>query len=745
MPPVDEKACFRRLLGAMLLPQAMTGQFQPGRLATQIRDDLEKIRKMGFNTVYLFDITRHPDLGTTYSQLWYPEHAPETMEPLSFDPRLQDEIERGFASVFRLARNEALKVILAICYNIPPQWLWSNLDAAKRRSDGSLHYTVYYHECFRSEKVRRYTRGRLKQLFDKYGEDHEFHDALARFSIMGNDACLDEGGQPIFVIHNDTVDRGFCYCETCRRAWGNEFLPRIYRDIDRFNATHNTGYTSFEKVPLPADRGNERLWYELSQFFTEGLMGWMRVVKSVVDEHMPGALLSIVMKYPRSSWATEYPDWVQVSKLCDVLFMDPYPMESGDRWNIAGYAFDFETYRSISLITGKPIMCQFQLASSYSDYDMKAVRSPTVKEVLQQFYVAIGRGTRGMVCWGLPPGIADDDHPETRLDEKEAIRAAARINREARRLFLASEDTREVYGQIMLPYNYPSIIRDEESLRELFELYRFLSRMGLSANPTYADFVPLMADHSHRYQAMVGFSSLRNVRKDHAEGLAAWIADGGMLMCGRDSLMVDAMGDAAVLQGFNKQIRGSQEAGEGAGGDLQMIQEGTCPSKIGPHSGSRSVAAIKAIVGDVAAMRSGGRGRTTVAREFGQGLVVRTGVVAEMNLEDAAVSGIIQAFAENLPRRPIQVNSHDADVVFCLRQGRDLIVYLVNNEPHPSPITVQLWPESLGIKADGGFALAEAMTQEEIPLPHTCHGGVVCFSQTLPPLASRAIRICPKP
>jgi len=741
---LDEKASFRRLLGVMYLPHGMTGQFEPGKLSSQIGEDLDKIWRMGFNTVYLFDITRHPELGTTYSQLWYPEHAPRTMGPLSFDQRLQGEIEAGFASVFRQAKHKGLNVMLAICYSIPPQWLWSNLDAAKRKSDGSLHYTVYYHECFRSEKIRWYTRGRLKQLFERYAHDDEFQDALARFRINGDDACLDEGGRPLFVIHNDTVDRGFCYCETCRKAWTGEFLPRIYKDIRRFNATHKTRYESFAEVPLPADCRNERLWFELSQFFTEGLMGWMETVRSVVREHVPDALLSIVMKYPRSSWATQYPDWVRVSDLCDVLFMDPYPMESGSKWNIRGYAFDFETYRSISLITGKPIMSQYQLASSYSDFDMKAVRAPTVREILQQFYVAIGRGTRGMVCWGLPPGIADDAHPETRLDEKEAIEVAARINREAEQLFLASEDTKEVYGQIMLPYSYPSVIRGDDSLQELFRLYSYFSGMGLSANPTFADFMPLMADRTHMYRAIVGFSSLRNVGKNYAKSLAAWIKEGGMLLCGSDSFTRDENGNAESLEPFNQQVVGSRDTDQAAEGDLQLIQERPYLPKTGLYARPKSATALKATVGEVVGRWSRSKADALTVNRFGRGLALRAGLAGGPRLEDPAVAAILQAFAESILRSPIRVTSPDAsDVVFCLRKGRDLIVYLVNNEDHPSRMRVEIWPEPLGIKSTDNPVLSDALTQERIPSGHiTRRDGALCFEHTLPPLASRTIRIC---
>ncbi len=728
----------------MYLPQAMTGGFEPNKLSAQIAEDMEKIRRMGFNAVYLFDISRHPTMGTTHAQLWYPKHAPETMEPLSFDPRLQEEIEAAFAGLLGLAREKGLKVVMAVCYNLPAQWLWKNLDAAKRKSDGTLHYTVYYHECFRSEKVRWYTRGRLKQLLDRYARSHEFQDCLARFRIKGRDAYLDDDGQPIFVIHNDTVDRGFCYCETCRRSWCDDYLPRIYKDIRRFNAAHNTAYGSFSEVPLPVDRSNERLWHELSQFFTEGLMGWMEVVRSTIREYIPDALMSVVMKYPRSSWATEYPDWAKVSELCDVLFMDPYPMESGDTWNIGGYAFDFETYRSISLITGKPIMCQFQLSSSYSGYDMSTIRAPTAKEILQQFYVAIGRGTSGLVCWGFPPGIADDACPKRPLSEEEAIEAAARINREARQLFLASEDGKEVYGQIMLPYNYPSVIRGEESLRELFELYVFFSRMGLSANPTYADFMPLMAQHPHRYRAVVGFSCLRNIRKGAAGGMTDWIRDGGMLLCGSDSMMEDENGDASSLKPFNMQVVGSHETQEPAEGDLQIFQERPCIPKPGLYPRPEPSRSLKATVADVVGIWSASKTGAIVINQVGKGLVLRTGLTGEIKLSHPTVTGLLRAFAESLPKGPVRVIPTDAsDLISCFRKGRDLMVYLVNNETRTTTVVVEVWPGYFGIKAAGQFSLIDALTQEEIASACAAHlGGAVRFQHKLPPLSSCALRIC---
>jgi len=358
--------------------------------------------------------------------------------------------------------------------------------------------------------------------------------------------------------------------------------------------------------------------------------------------------------------------------------------------------------------------------------------------------VAIGRGTKGMVCWGLPLGIADDAHPDTRLEEEEAIEAAARINREARQLFLASDDTEEVYGQIMLPYNYPSVIRGDESLQELFRSYRFFSGMGLSANPTYADFIPLMSDYPRRYRAIVGFSSLRCLKRHHAESLTGWIRKGGMLLCGWDSMMRDENGDAGSLRFFNQRVVGSQGTDEAAEGDLQIIRKRRYLPKPGLYPRPRLGAAIKTTVGDVVGVWSGSKTDAIVINEVGRGLVLRAGLAGETSAEDPAVAGILKAFAEYLPRSPIRVVSPDAnDVVFCLRKGKDLIVYLVNNEPHPSPMLVEVGPESLGIKPTKGFALVDALTQEKISSARaTRRDGALCFEQTLPPLASRAIRIC---
>ena len=734
----------RGLLGVMYMLHEMTGRFRPGTLHARVETDLDRIRRMGFNTVYLFDISRDPQLGATYSQFWYPEDAPDSMEPLSFAPELGREIEGAFGRVFRLANEMGLKVIPAICYNIPLQWLWSNQDAVKRRADGSPHYTVYYHECFRSEKVREYTKGRLKQLLERYAQDPDFGKTLARFRIEGRNAVLDEDGRPLLVIHNDTVDRGFCYCEGCRSAWADEFLPRIYGDIGTFNAAHGTTHGSFSDVPLPADKADERLWYELSMFFTEGLMGWMAEIRSAIRQYLPEALLSIVMKYPRSGWAAQYPDWVRVSELCDVLFMDAYPMESGEKWNMQGYAFDFETYRSISLITGKPILSQYQMSYSYTDFDMKVGRAPTVKEILQQFYIAIGRGTRGFVCWGLPPGIADDTDPASPLGEEEAVRAAARINEEAERLFEASEGTEEVLGSVMLPYSYPTVIR-REGLKEPFRIYSFLSKLGIPSNPAYTDLISKKPDILREYRAILGFASLRNVRKEDAEGLAYWIGrDGGALLCGAEAMTRDQNGNAAPLEFFSDTVLGSHAIDAEAEGDLEVSQDHPYLPRPGTYARPDSQCAIASGAVEAAAVWSQSRSIAVTAREVGNGLAMRAGLRGDIMPEDGATSALIQALIKYLPDPPIRIRTQDVEEAsFCLRKGGDVIAYLVSNEPHPSHMNLIVHLDRLMRR--GEFMVTNAMTGEAISgarVDGDRHE--VSVSIELPPLASVAIRIHPE-
>jgi hypothetical protein len=539
---------FDRVFGVMYPLQGISETGMRGELEAKVRDDMGKIRKMGYNTVYLFDIHRDPEFGATYSPLWYTEDAPENLEPLSFDPADRDEFEGAYGSVFGAALSEGMRVIPSVCYNLPLQWLWENKDALKRKADGSPHYTVYYHECFRNTKVLHYTRQRLKQLMVNYSDEETFRKSLALFRVEGDDAVLDDLGSPLFVIHNDTIDRGFCYCETCMDAWGGEFLPRIYGDVDSFNDIHGTEYSSFGEIPMPGDKTDVRLWYELSSFFAEGLTAWIREVGSTIRKYIPDAMLSLVLKYPRSRYALQYPDWTRVCELCDLIFMDPYPMEGGNSWNIGGYAFDLETYRSISSLMGKPLIPQFQLSSSYSEVDMVPVKTPTEREVLQQFYVAIGRGARGFISWAFPPALAEESGQI--LDEKRTIEAANRILKQARELFAASEGTREAYGQVMLPYNYPSLIRDSGEFDELFSLYSLLSGMGVMANPAYMD---LLGGFT-RYDAMIGFNSLMYMKENHARELIRWLESGGRILCGDDSLRCDEVGDELdhQLEGLTK-------------------------------------------------------------------------------------------------------------------------------------------------------------------------------------------------
>lgn len=149
MKSFSTKSSFNRVLGVMYGAHRFKEVPKKGNLLTKVEEDLEKIKRMGFNTVYFWDIYRDPKSGATVTSLWYPKDAPSKMKPLSFNPDMQKEIETAFEAVFKVALSKGLRVIPSICYNVPLQWLWSNLDAAKRKPDGSLHHTVYYKEITR--------------------------------------------------------------------------------------------------------------------------------------------------------------------------------------------------------------------------------------------------------------------------------------------------------------------------------------------------------------------------------------------------------------------------------------------------------------------------------------------------------------------------------------------------------------------------------------------------------------------
>jgi len=745
-PSSTGNSSFNRVLGVMYglrLREKPKGDVLLGR----VEKDLEKIRKMGFNIVYFHDIYRDPKLGATFGPTWYPRDAPSKMKPLSFDPNMQNDVETAFESAFKVALEKGLRIISSICYNVPLQWLWSNLDAAKRKSDSSLHYTVYYHECFRSEKFRQYTQGRLEQLLERYAENEYFHKALAKFRIEGDDAVLDDDGRPLFVIHNDTVDRGFCYCENCLGAWREEFLPRPYKDIDNFNAIHNTRYRSFNEVPLPKSRDDEMLWNDLSMFFTQSLMGWMQVIKSTIKRYMPQALFSIIMKYPRSGMAVEYPNWGKVNELCDVLFMDPYPMEGGTTWNIKGYTYDFETYRSISLTTGKPMLLQFQLTSSYAGIsESRPIRIPTKDEILQQFYVAVGRGGKGLVAWGFPPRMAEADQPQETMKGEKAIKTVALLSEEAKKLFEISKGTKEVYGQIMLPYNYASLIMGDRSLPELYELYKHLSSLGLVANPTFGDFMFDLKKRSHRYDALIGFNSLRNTKKEHVESLVSWVKNGGAILCGAKSFLKDEKGEETTLKPFNREVIGSYATDEPAEGDLRIQETNPHLPPPATHPRPASSVSLAPAKGKVIAVWSESDTPAIVVNEPGRGMIERLGIEGPPNLDDTTTMELLEAFINSLPEGPIRVSGQSmGDIDFAFRIGKDLlIVFLVNNNRENRRVKIRVRPSKLGMEPDREYVISDVVSQQEIMRVKGAQGnGEISFDVEMHPLDSRALTVRP--
>lgn len=430
-----------------------------------VEAEMAAVKEAGFNAIYLvYNPYRSEDGRPTPWQEDLPAEHPDYPAVARLTDKDRSDEAEVFQRVLAACRRQGLKVLFNVGCWTPQTWFRSHAEAISRLPDGSPQYdSIFlnqhksiYTQCFRSETFRGYTQRIVRGWLQQNHGRSEFESVLCRCRLPDQfDIRLDDRGFPLFFLHQDTVDRNWCHCQTCQAAFRQQLQQR-YGSIERANIELGTSFSAFSEISIPLSPGqgaNRRrfqaidlraepqktqgLWYEAACLWSEGIAGWRAgIVKAVRQFYADGEVM-MVSKYPKNPFLTDYP---RIDRGGKVFLMDSYPMEVGRNWEFLRWLCDLEVYQSAAQRQGQAIMAHLDGFDNAS-WVSRPCRAPWPEEFAQQHVAMIARGIGAAMTFGFnhvvqlcpsgePQGLLPQDAVMKIVHQRHAV--ADRIERASR-------------------------------------------------------------------------------------------------------------------------------------------------------------------------------------------------------------------------------------------------------------------------------------------------------------------------
>ncbi len=397
--------------------------FDAPKFYRNIDAELKAVSNAGFNALYLiYHPYRSEDGRPTPWQEDIPLNDPDFAGVPPPGPDARDAEARTFQRILAACQKHRLKTMFNVGCWTPQKWFRQHPDAVSKLPDNTVQYDEIFQRsfgkniltpCFRSPRFLSHTEAVVRGWLSQYRGSALFEAVLPRVRVTHRfEVRLDEGGVPLFYIHQDTIDRDWCHCSTCQAAF-RASLEERYGSIGRVNRELDTNFSSFGDITLPLsphvpgrerfravdpvrDPGKQRLWYEGARFWSQGIARWRTRIVRAVRESYPDGEVMMISKYPLGAFLTDYPMIAREGKF---FLMDSYPMESGREWNLLRYFFDIEVYHSAAEQQGQALVAHLQAYDNR--LPNKVTRAPSPEEYRQQQIGLIGRRVGAAVTFAF--------------------------------------------------------------------------------------------------------------------------------------------------------------------------------------------------------------------------------------------------------------------------------------------------------------------------------------------------------
>ncbi|MCS7208759.1 MAG: beta-galactosidase [Fimbriimonadales bacterium] len=205
----------------------------------QVRADIEKFPKMGFNLIQI-------ERG-----VWdiLPEEGKVNLKPF----------EEDVLPALRRAAAANVKVDYLISPHYMPQWVYQKYPHLKQPRDGFIQYSLFAPESLEV----------LRQYIDSFAP--LLKDQPALLSI-----CLS----------NEPLNKESPESPPHQQAW-RTWLQNRHKNLLTLNTRWKTNYQSWDEIPIPDEEAGVR-YAEWQDFNAEALANWHRELAKAIERHLPG-------------------------------------------------------------------------------------------------------------------------------------------------------------------------------------------------------------------------------------------------------------------------------------------------------------------------------------------------------------------------------------------------------------------------------------------------------------------------
>jgi len=205
----------------------------------QVRADIEKFPKMGFNLIQI-------ERG-----VWDVLPEPGKVSLQAFEDDVLPTLRRAAAA--------NVKVDYLISPHYMPEWVYQQYPQLRQQRDGFIQYSLFAPESLTV----------LRQYIDAFAP--LLKDQPALLSV-----CL--SNEPMNVESPESPPH-----QQAWRAW----LQNRHKNLITLNTRWKTNYQSWDEIPVPTEDAGV-VYAEWQEFNAEALANWHRELAKAIEQHLPG-------------------------------------------------------------------------------------------------------------------------------------------------------------------------------------------------------------------------------------------------------------------------------------------------------------------------------------------------------------------------------------------------------------------------------------------------------------------------
>jgi len=336
-------------------------------------------------------------------------------------------------------------------------------------------------------------------------------------------------------------------CEYTRTNY-HRWLQEEHGTIDALNAIYNTGFASFDEVPLPEDASNYAHFYDYCRFNQDRFLGFHEFLRDLVHEAAPdlpvhAKVMSHAFGDPgKFEVGVNYEDFTLLGAIagndCVQTFEGDLPTEYLQRWQDMALNYTFQR----SVAPDKPVFNSEDHIIGDGD-----VRFIPASHIRTAYWTQAIHGQGAATTW-VWERAQEGDFAENILTRANCVRALGHVALDLNRLAREVLALQRAKSDLAILYAFASMLPSNDFTNEAAAAFE-----GAYFADTHAEFITerqAVAGDLKKYKLVIA-PNASHVADTVVEALQAYVASGGVVMTAGECFTHDEHGrlrDAGLEQ-----------------------------------------------------------------------------------------------------------------------------------------------------------------------------------------------------